>query len=221
MCSYVEALCQLGEQSDNYFWGYCIFMNGDTKSVVLNALECLSSRWNVMTFSYWYCTPELTFYNNQSIDYEFIAFRGWGIQRVTLLLCFTYHNVRIRVPLLPEIGKTPILADFYVVSIFHNSVAIHKYFSASVTGTLTMYRNIIYSTNHVYLHRTNAFWFLAAAFAPVLQSTQTRFKLFWIGLRIRNAFGMNRNCTFCVCLFSQILICDLWALDGFSFIQNF
>ena len=32
-----------------------------------------------------------------------------------------------------------------------------------------------------------------------------------------NAFGMNRNCTFCVCLFSQILICDLWALGGFSF----
>ena len=28
-------------------------------------------------------------------------------------------------------------------------------------------------------------------------------------LRIRNAFCMNRNCTFRVCLFSQILICDL------------
>ena len=39
-----------------------------------------------------------------------------------------YHNVRVRVPLLPEIGKTPILADFYVVSIFLNSVAIRTYF---------------------------------------------------------------------------------------------
>ena len=47
-----------------------------------------------------------------------------------------YHNVRVRVPLLPEIGKAPILADFYVVSIFLNSVAIRTYFSASVTGTL-------------------------------------------------------------------------------------
>ena len=46
-----------------------------------------------------------------------------------------YHNVRVRVPLLPEIGKTPILAYFYVVSIFLNSVAIRTYFSASVTGT--------------------------------------------------------------------------------------
>ena len=63
-----------------------------------------------------------------------------------------------------------------------------------------------YSTNHVYLHRPNAFGFW-----------QTRFELFWIGLRIRNAFGMNGNCTFCVCLFSQILIGDLWALGGFSF----
>ena len=46
-----------------------------------------------------------------------------------------YHNVRVFVPLLPEIGKTTILADFYVVSIFLNSVAIRTYFSASVTGT--------------------------------------------------------------------------------------
>ena len=61
---------------------------------------------------------------------------------------------------------------------------------------------ILYSTNHVYLHR------------------QTRFELFWIGLRIRNAFGMNRNCKFHVCLFSQILICDLWAFGGFSLIWN-
>ena len=52
VCSYVEALCKIGEQSDNYFWSYCIFKNGDTKSVVLNALECLSSRLNVITFSY-------------------------------------------------------------------------------------------------------------------------------------------------------------------------
>ena len=74
-----------------------------------------------------------------------------------------------------------------------------------------------YSTNHVYLHRPNAFGFWQNAFAPVLRNTQTHFKLFWIGLRIRNAFGMDRNCTFCVCLFSQILICDLWALGGFSF----
>ena len=63
-------------------------------------------------------------------------------------------------------------------------------------------------------------WFLANAFAPVLRNTQTHFELFWIGLRIRNAFGMNRICTFRVCLFSQILICDLWAFGGFSFIQN-
>ena len=34
MCSYIEALCQIVEQSDNYFWGYCIFKNGDTRSVV-------------------------------------------------------------------------------------------------------------------------------------------------------------------------------------------
>ena len=46
------------------------------------------------------------------------------------------------------------------------------------------------------------------------------FRIFWIGLRIRNAFCMNRNCTFRVCLFSHILICDLWAFGGFSFIQN-
>ena len=46
-----------------------------------------------------------------------------------------YHSVRVRLSLLPEIGKTPILADFYVVSIFLNSVAIRTYFSASVTGT--------------------------------------------------------------------------------------
>ena len=42
-------------------------------------------------------------------------------------------------PHLPEIGKTPILADFYVVSIFLNSVAIRTYFSASVTGTLNSF----------------------------------------------------------------------------------
>ena len=62
-------------------------------------------------------------------------------------------------------------------------------------------------------------WYLTTAFTPtcILRKTQTRFELFWIGLRIRNAFGMNRNCTFCICLFSQILICDLWALGGFSF----
>ena len=35
-----------------------------------------------------------------------------------------YHSVRVHVQLLPEIGKTPILANFYVVSIFLNSVAI-------------------------------------------------------------------------------------------------
>ena len=46
-----------------------------------------------------------------------------------------YHNERVRMPLLPEIGKLPLLADFYVVSIFLNSVAIRTYFSASVTGT--------------------------------------------------------------------------------------
>ena len=50
--------------------------------------------------------------------------------------------------------------------------------------------------------------FLATAFASVLRNTQTHFELFWIGLRIRNAFGMNRNCTFRVCLFSQIVICE-------------
>ena len=40
----------------------------------------------------------------------------------------TPFYVRVRVPLLPEIGKAPILADFYVVSIFLNSVAIRMYF---------------------------------------------------------------------------------------------
>ena len=38
-----------------------------------------------------------------------------------------YYDV-IGVPLLAEIGKTPILAHFYVVSIFLNSVAIRTYF---------------------------------------------------------------------------------------------
>ena len=56
---------------------------------------------------------------------------------------------------------------------------------------------------------------------PIKQrSYQAERPLVWIGLRIRNAFGMNRNCTFRVCLFSQILICDLWAFGGFSLIQN-
>ena len=130
MCSYVEALCQIGEQSNNNFWSYCIFKNGDTKSVGLNALECLSSRWNVISFSYWYCTPELTFYSNRSIGYGFIACHSYSFLRTD-----KYYNVRVRVPLLPEIGKTPILADIYVVSIFLNSVAIRTYYSASVTGT--------------------------------------------------------------------------------------
>ena len=45
---------------------------------------------------------------------------------------FTYYqNVTARVPLLPEIGKTLILAEFYVV------VAKRTCVSASVTGTLT------------------------------------------------------------------------------------
>ena len=88
MCSYIEALCQIVEQSDNYFWNYCIFKNGDTKSVVLNALECLSGHWHIMTFSYWYCTSELTFYSNRSGGYGVIAFKDWGIQRVTLLFRF-------------------------------------------------------------------------------------------------------------------------------------
>ena len=78
-----------------------------------------------------------------------------------------------------------------------------------------------YSTNHVYLHRPNVFGFWQPRLhMSVLRNTQTRFELFWIGLRIRNAFGMNRNCTFCVCLFSKNLICDLWALCGFRFIKN-
>ena len=55
-------------------------------------------------------------------------------------------------------------------------------------------------------------WFLANAFAPVLRNTQTRFELFWIGLRIRNAFDTFG--TF-VTFETQILICDLWALGGF------
>ena len=54
-----------------------------------------------------------------------------------------YNNVRVRVPLLPEIGKTPILADSYEVSIFLNSVAIRTYFSASVTGTLGNNINLV------------------------------------------------------------------------------
>ena len=61
---------------------------------------------------------------------------------------------------------------------------------------------VTYSTHHVYLHRPNAFGFW-----------QTRFELFWIGLRIRNAFGMNRNCTFCVCPFRKFwsVICERWV----------
>ena len=46
------------------------------------------------------------------------------------------------------------------------------------------------------------------------------FRTFLNWLKNLNAFCMNRNCTFRVCLFSQILICDLWAFDGFSFIQT-
>ena len=42
-------------------------------------------------------------------------------------------------------------------------------------------------------------------------------KLHILRLPIFANFDINRNCTFCVCLFSQILICDLWALGGFSF----
>ena len=63
-----------------------------------------------------------------------------------------------------------------------------------------------YSINHVYLHTSNAFDFW-----------QMRLELLWIGLRIWNAFSMNRKFTFCLCL---ILICDLWAFGGLSFIQN-
>ena len=37
-------------------------------------------------------------------------------------------------------------------------------------------------------------------FAPALGNTQTCWELLWIGLRIWNAFGMNRKFTFCVCL---------------------
>ena len=77
-----------------------------------------------------------------------------------------------------------------------------------------------YSTNHVYLHRPNAFGFWQMRLHLCYENTQTYFELFWIGLRIRNAFGMNRNCTFRVCLFSQILICDLWAFGGCSFIPK-
>ena len=42
-------------------------------------------------------------------------------------------------------------------------------------------------------------------------NTQTRFELFWIDLRIRNAFGTFGTFE------TQILICDLWVLGGFSF----
>ena len=63
-------------------------------------------------------------------------------------------------------------------------------------------------------------WFLANAFAPAYGNTQTCLKLLWIGLRIWNAFGMNQKFTLCVCLISQIWICDLWAFGGFSFIKN-
>ena len=34
------------------------------------------------------------------------------------------------------------------------------------------YEDSIYSTNHIYLHRPNAFGFLANAFAPVLRNTR-------------------------------------------------
>ena len=58
-----------------------------------------------------------------------------------------------------------------------------------------------YSTNHVYLHRPNAFGFW-----------QMRLHLCYETLkRISNfsELALNRNCTFRLCLFSQILICDL------------
>ena len=89
--------------------------------------------------------------SNQAITFGAIAFLRMGLQKVCFLhlkageysvsLSYSvlrtdkYHNVRVRVPLLPEIGKTPILADLYVVSISLNSVAIRTCFSASVTGT--------------------------------------------------------------------------------------
>ena len=51
-------------------------------------------------------------------------------------------------------------------------------------------------------------WFLANAFAPALGNTQTCLGLLWIGLRIWNVFGMNWKFTFCICLVSEILICE-------------
>ena len=60
-----------------------------------------------------------------------------------------YHN-QVRVSLLPEISKTLILADLYVVSIFLNSVAIRTFFPASVTGTLGRYLFIYLFIEHIY-----------------------------------------------------------------------
>ena len=95
-----------------------------------------------------------------------------------------YNNVRVRVPLLPEIGKTPILADSYVVTIFLNSVAIRTYFFASVTGTLCkwgIYLHVSISTPHGENHKftfaandemraVNVFT-LSAYAAPIMQDS--------------------------------------------------
>ena len=52
-----------------------------------------------------------------------------------------------------------------------------------------------------------------------LGNTQTRLEVLWIGLRILNAFGMNRKFTFCVCLISEIVICE-HLVDLVSFETN-
>ena len=41
LCSYIEALCQIVEPSDNYFWSYCILKDGDTKWSVYLVIDKL------------------------------------------------------------------------------------------------------------------------------------------------------------------------------------
>ena len=64
----------------------------------------------------------------------------------------------------------------------------------------------IYSTNHVYLHRPNAFGFWQTHLHLCYETLKRISNFSELAFRIRNAFCMNQNCTFRVCLFSKILI---------------
>ena len=82
----------------------------------------------------------------------------------------------------------------------------------SCMSVLIEQRSLNYCTDIQYKSRLSSYakriWFLSNAFAPALGNTQTCIELLWIGLRIWNAFGMSWKFTFCVCLFSEIVICE-------------